>query len=54
MASPAFDADAFDTSAFDADAFDLAPTPDVGSGFSRRRTAMFVRKNADWINRRVG
>jgi hypothetical protein len=56
MASPAFDTSAFDTSAFDVAAFDLGageigPTPDVGTGFSRRRTAAFVRKNADFVNR---
>jgi hypothetical protein len=29
-----------------------SPTPDVNaSGFSRRRTAAFVRKNADFVNR---
>jgi hypothetical protein len=28
-----------------------SPTPDVGTGFSRRRTAMFVRKHADFVNR---
>ena len=54
MASPAFDTSAFDASAFDVTAFDLAdigPTPDVGGGFGRRRTAAFVRKNADFVNR---
>lgn len=31
----------------------IGPTPDVGSGFSRRRTATFARKNADYVNRRA-
>ena len=31
----------------------VGPTPDVGSGFSRRRTAAFARKNADYVNRRA-
>jgi hypothetical protein len=57
MSSPAFDTNAFDTSAFDPSAFDLAeigPTPDASSGgFSRRRTAAFARKNADYVNRRA-
>ena len=56
MASPAFDTSAFDTSAFDTGAYDLSegvgPTPDVSSSsFSRRRTATFVRKNADFVSR---
>ena len=30
------------------------PTPDVSSsGFSRRRTAMFARRNADYLTRRT-
>ena len=59
MASPAFDTSAFDSSAFDTAAYDLGgveigPTPDTGtSGFGRRRTAMFARKNADYVNRRA-
>lgn len=32
----------------------IGPEPDTStSGFGRRRTAMFLRKNADFVNRRA-
>lgn len=31
----------------------IGPTPDVTTG-SRRLTATFIKRNADFINRRVG
>ena len=31
---------------------EASPTPDVdASGFSRRRTATYIRRNADFVNR---
>jgi hypothetical protein len=58
MASPAFDENAFDVAAFDVAAFDVqltvGPTPDVGSGFDRRRMGMYVKRGGSWTLRRQG